>query len=40
MPIEDFNIREQLGKGSFGKVMKVIRKSDGQTYAMKLVKYR
>lgn len=29
MPIEDFDILELLGKGSFASVFKVIRKSDG-----------
>ena len=37
MPIEDFDIKEDLGKGSFGQVVKVIRKSDGEVYAMKQV---
>lgn len=29
MPIEDFEIKEGLGKGSFGSVCKCVRKSDG-----------
>ena len=37
MPIEDFEIKEGLGKGSFGSVCKCVRKSDGEVYAMKQV---
>jgi hypothetical protein len=37
MPIEDFEIKEGLGKGSFGAVCKCVRKSDGEVYAMKQV---
>jgi hypothetical protein len=29
MPLEDFDIKEDLGKGSFGSVSKCIRKEDG-----------
>lgn len=29
MPMEDFEVQEDLGKGSFGSVVKVVRKSDG-----------
>lgn len=35
--MEDFEIQEDLGKGSFGCVVKVVRKSDGEVYAMKQV---
>lgn len=37
MPLEDFEVKEQLGKGSFGSVFKAIRKSDGEVYAIKQV---
>lgn len=37
MGMEDFEVQEDLGKGSFGCVVKVIRKSDGEVYAMKQV---
>lgn len=37
MPMEDFEVKEDLGKGSFGSVVKVVRKSDGAVYAMKQV---
>ena len=33
----DFQICRLLGKGSYGSVYKVIRKSDNQEYAMKEV---
>lgn len=38
MPIEDFDLKEALGKGSFGWVCKCVRKSDGEVYAMKQVR--
>ena len=37
MPIEDFELKESLGKGSFGSVCKCVRKSDLEVYAMKQV---
>lgn len=37
MPMEDFEVQGDLGKGSFGSVVKVVRKSDGEVYAMKQV---
>lgn len=39
MGMEDFEVQEDLGKGSFGCVVKVIRKSDGEVYAMKQVNF-
>lgn len=39
MPLEDFQIGSDLGKGSFGCVVKCIRRSDGEVYAMKQVKF-
>lgn len=38
MSIKDFRVVEALGKGSFATVYKVMRKSDGKTYALKRVK--
>ena len=36
--IEDFNIVRVVGRGSFGKVYLVTKKSDGKVYAMKTLK--
>jgi len=36
--LEDFEFRKVLGRGSFGKVMQVRKKSDGKIYAMKILK--
>ncbi|KAL4498023.1 hypothetical protein ABPG72_014880 [Tetrahymena utriculariae] len=36
--LKDFDIIKTLGEGSFAKVYKVVRKSDGQSYAMKKCK--
>jgi serine/threonine protein kinase len=37
MPLDDFIIEKELGKGSFGTVHQCKRKADGQTYAIKQV---
>lgn len=39
MPLEDFEVREALGKGSFGSVSKCVRKTDQEVYAIKQVKH-
>jgi len=38
--LEDFQLLKVLGRGSFGKVMQVRKKSDGKIYAMKILKKR
>src|SRR5690348_1416432 len=38
MSLKDFEVIKELGKGAFGSVCKVRRKSDGNLYAMKRVK--
>jgi len=38
--MEDFDLLKVLGRGSFGKVMQVKKKSDGKIYAMKILKKR
>lgn len=38
--LEDFELLKVLGRGSFGKVMQVRKKSDGKIYAMKILKKR
>lgn len=37
MPIEDFELLSELGKGSFGAVFKAKRLEDHQIYAIKMV---
>lgn len=37
MAMEDFELLDHLGKGAFGTVIKVRRKSDRKIYAMKKV---
>ncbi len=40
MPMEDFELLDHLGKGAFGTVIQVRRKSDRKIYAMKkVIKY-
>jgi serum/glucocorticoid-regulated kinase 2 len=36
--LSDFELLKVLGRGSFGKVMQVRKKSDGKVYAMKILK--
>ena len=38
MPLEDFELLEELGKGAFGVVRKCKRKIDGEIYAIKQVR--
>lgn len=38
--LEDFELLKVLGRGSFGKVMQVRKKTDGKVYAMKILKKR
>jgi len=38
--LDDFELLKVLGRGSFGKVMQVRKKSDGKIYAMKILKKR
>lgn len=38
--LEDFELLKVLGRGSFGKVMQVRAKADGNIYAMKILKKR
>lgn len=35
--LKDFKIKNLLGKGAFGDVYKVVRVSDGATYALKKI---
>jgi serum/glucocorticoid-regulated kinase 2 len=38
MAIEDYDLLKVIGKGSFGKVMQVVKKDTGRIYAMKIIK--
>ncbi len=38
--MEDFELLKVLGRGSFGKVMQVRKKSNNKIYAMKILKKR
>lgn len=38
MSIDDFNLIKVLGRGAYGKVMLVEKKSDKQLYAMKSIR--
>lgn len=38
MCLEDFNVKKVIGKGSFGKVFLVQKKTDGKIYAMKSIR--
>jgi len=38
--LDDFELLKVLGRGSFGKVMQVKKKSNGKVYAMKILKKR
>lgn len=37
MTLEDFEIKEKIGEGSFGEIFKVIKKSNQKIYAMKVI---
>lgn len=37
MSMNNFFVKEALGKGSYGEVKRVVRKSDNKSYAMKCV---
>lgn len=37
MSLSDFKVLESIGKGAYSTVSKVMRKSDGQLYALKRV---
>lgn len=37
--IQDYQLVERIGKGSFGKVWKAVRKTDGKVVALKMIDY-
>lgn len=37
MSLEDYTIGEKLGSGSFGQVYRILRKSDGRQFALKVI---
>lgn len=37
LSIEDFDIKCRLGKGAYGDVFEVVKKSDSKLYAMKQI---
>ncbi len=38
MGLDDFEVKKVIGKGSFGKVFLVKKRSDGKLYAMKSIR--
>lgn len=38
--LEDFTIQHRLGKGAYGDVFLVLKKSDGKQYALKQIQKR
>jgi len=38
MSIDDFSIKKVIGKGSYGKVLLVVKNDDKKVYAMKVLK--
>ena len=37
LSLEDFDMKCRLGKGAYGDVFEVVKKSDGKVYAMKQI---
>jgi hypothetical protein len=40
LTVDDFVLRGRLGKGAYGDVFLVLKKSDGKIYAMKQIQKR